>query len=80
MITKEELKREVDQLPENLVEEAYSFLKKIVSQKNTETKENNWKLWRSNLEKFSSDFMDNRNQPAHESCHLPCTHPIIPLP
>ena len=32
MITKEELKKEVDKLPENMLEEVYSLLKRITRQ------------------------------------------------
>lgn len=33
MITKEELKSEVDKLPENLLDEVYAFLKRVIQQK-----------------------------------------------
>ena len=35
MITKEELKKEVDKLPENLVQEVYALLKKVILKKKT---------------------------------------------
>jgi hypothetical protein len=35
MITKEELKKEVDRLPENLLEEVYSLLKRLTQAKKT---------------------------------------------
>jgi hypothetical protein len=58
MITKEQVKKEVDKIPDNLLEEAYSLLKKISGrQKNFD-----WKTWEKNLEKFSADFMNTRTQ------------------
>jgi hypothetical protein len=58
VITKEQVKKEVDKIPDNLLEEAYSLLKKIT----TRQKDFNWKTWEKNLEKFTADFMDTRTQ------------------
>jgi len=66
MVTKEELKKEVDRLPESLVEEVYSLLKKVLKKK-AHPRENNWNLWKNNLDKFTPDFMDNRNQSDYQS-------------
>lgn len=71
MITKEELKREVDKLPENLLQEAYALLKRIILQSKTETGsdinlDKSWKEWKISLEKFTPDFMEKRDQPAHQ--------------
>lgn len=38
MITKEELKQEVDLLPENMLEEVYVLLKKLTQQKRADQK------------------------------------------
>jgi hypothetical protein len=35
MISREELKKEVDKLPENLLDEVYAFLKRVILQKKT---------------------------------------------
>ena len=58
MITKEQVKKEVDKIPDNLLEEAYSLLKKI----STRQKDFNWKDWEKSLEKFTPDFMNTRTQ------------------
>jgi len=63
MITKEQIKKEVDKIPDNLLEEAYSALKKIA----TRQKDFNWKTWEKNLEKFTSDFMNTRTQSLDSS-------------
>ncbi len=67
MITKEELKKEVDKLPESLLEEAYALLKRIVLQRKGSIEENDWKDWRQSLNKFSPDFMDSREQSANQT-------------
>ncbi len=67
MITKEELKKEVDRLPESLLEEAYALLKRIVLQRKGSIEENTWKDWRQSLNKFSPDFMDSHEQSAHQT-------------
>lgn len=64
MVTKEELKKEVDRLPESLVEEVYALLKRIVQQSKARINENNWDSWKRSLEKFTPDFMDNHEQPS----------------
>lgn len=58
MVTKEQVKKEVDKIPDGLLEEAYSLLKKITTRK----KDFNWKTWEKNLEKFTTDFMNTRSQ------------------
>lgn len=63
MITKEELKKEVDKLPESLLDEVYSLLKRITKQKKTGIKDD-WNTWKNNLEKFTPDFMSIREQPS----------------
>lgn len=70
MITKEELKKEVDRLPENLLEEVYSFLRKVIF-RNRKTEQQHgedvrWKKWKNNLEEFTPDFMSDRNQPPDQ--------------
>ena len=65
MITKEELKKEVDKLPENLVEEVYAILRRDHSEKKLKG-DDRLRKWANSLEKFSPDFMVNRNQPARQ--------------
>jgi uncharacterized protein HemX len=71
MITKEEIKKEVDKLPSSLLEEVYSFLKKVSQRaKGGVTEDKNskkWEEWWSNLQKFSPDFMNDRTQPKTQS-------------
>lgn len=67
MVTKEELKKEVDRLPESLVEEVYVLLKRVLQQRKAGFDANNWGKWKHSLDKFTSDFMDNREQPSHQS-------------
>ncbi len=67
MVTKEELKKEVDKLPESLLEEVYVLLKRLLLQKNAWTEENNWTKWKQSLDKFTPDFMDNCDQPTHQT-------------
>lgn len=67
MVTKEELKKEVDRLPESLLEEVYVLLKRLVLQKKAGTEENNWTKWKQGLDKFTPDFMDNREQSTHQT-------------
>ncbi len=59
MVTKEQIKKEVDKIPDNLLDEAYALLKKITFQ----TKRITWKEWQNSLDKFTPDFMNSRNQP-----------------
>lgn len=68
MISKEELKKEVDKIPDNLLEEAYALLKSV----NRESKKENrdpigWSNWRKNLENFTADFMTSRDQTIIQS-------------
>ncbi len=68
MVTKEELKREIDKIPENLLEEAYALLKNVNrggKKGNSDKKE--WNNWRANLENFSTDFMTSRDQTIIQS-------------
>lgn len=67
MVTKEELKKEVDKLPESLLEEVYTLLKRLLLQKKTAAPENNWTKWKHSLDKFTPDFMDTREQSTHQT-------------
>lgn len=72
MITKEELKKEVDKLPESLLNEVYTLFKRIILQKkagiNSEISLNNsWKEWKNSLEKFTPDFMNSRGQSSNQT-------------
>ena len=72
MVTKEEIKKEVDKLPNNILEEVYAYLKTVTDKKNTKPlteKEikDQWEKWWENLKNFSPDFMEERDQPTeHE--------------
>jgi hypothetical protein len=71
MITKEELKREVDKLPESLLDEAYALLKKVIFRNKKRTgrpavDDNGWQNWSRNLEKFTPDFMSGRDEPFNQ--------------
>ncbi len=65
MISKEELKKEVDKLPETLLDEVYSLLKQVTLPKKA-SDDGDWNKWKSNLEKFSPDFMDTRQQTSQQ--------------
>ena len=70
MISKEELKKEVDKLPENLLDEVYAFLKRVILQKKTGTApglDTSWNNWKNNLAKFTPDFMNNREQAPRQN-------------
>ncbi|MBX2965047.1 MAG: hypothetical protein KF845_02790 [Cyclobacteriaceae bacterium] len=67
MVTKEELKKEVDKLPDSLLEEVYTLLKRLALQKKASAGENNWTKWKHSLDKFTPDFMDNREQFTHQT-------------
>lgn len=67
MVTKEELKKEVDRLPESLLDEVYALLKRLVLQKKAGTEEYNWTKWKQSLDKFTPDFMDSREQSTHQT-------------
>jgi hypothetical protein len=68
MVTKEEIKREVDNLPNNLLDEVYSYLKNVsliskkeLSEEEARRKCKDW--WDDPETTASSDFMNERNQP-----------------
>ena len=68
MITKDELKKEVDKIPDNLLEEAYALLKRVNQDKNKENQGlARWDSWKKNLENFSADFMISRDQTIIQS-------------
>jgi hypothetical protein len=66
MPTKEDLKREVDRLPQSLVEEVYVLLKRVIEQRKASIEKNNWNEWRHSLDNFTPDFMDYQQQPASQ--------------
>ena len=71
MVTKEEIKKEVDNLPDNLLNEVYTFLKEVTERKSKKPLTDkevraHWGKWRKNLKNFSSDFMNERNQPTDQ--------------
>jgi hypothetical protein len=59
MITKEQVKKEIDNIPDSLLGDVYSFLLRISHRK----KEFNWQNWEKGMNEFTPDFMDSRNQP-----------------
>ncbi len=66
MVTKEEIKKEVDNLPDNLLGDVYRFLKDVVSKRSRASVEDIRKKqdeWWINLKNFSPDFMNERIQP-----------------
>jgi len=71
MVTKEQIKKEVDNLPENLLDEVHDFLISISEKNSTEESEEEkrkkWDAWWKNLENFSPDFMNERIQPPLET-------------
>jgi hypothetical protein len=71
MITKEEIKREVDKLPDNSLGEVYDYLKAVSGKKQPKVSEEetrkSWEEWWDNLESFSPDFMNERIQPPLET-------------
>ncbi|HEY9047732.1 MAG TPA: hypothetical protein VIN08_17620 [Ohtaekwangia sp.] len=70
MITKEELKKEVDKLPDDLLDEVFSLLQQVLRQTKDSTKNMStqaWGNWKKNLEQFSPDFMNDRNQSSNQS-------------
>jgi len=67
MVTKEELKKEVDRLPDSLLEEVFTLLKRLVLQKKAGPEEHNWVKWKQSLDKFTPDFMDKREQSTHQT-------------
>jgi hypothetical protein len=71
MVTKEEIKREVDNLPNSLLDEVLSYLKGIslVNKKEISDEENKkrWEEWWNNVKGFSPDFMNERIQPPLET-------------
>ena len=62
MITKEQLKRELEKLQDNLLEEVYTLLQRVVNRKDVTRNVVTWENWRSNLNQFTPDFMSNRDQ------------------
>ena len=62
MVTKDQIKKEIDNVPDSLLEEVFAWLKKITGK----TRRLTWAEWQANLTQFSPDFMDNRSQPANQ--------------
>jgi hypothetical protein len=59
LVTREQIKEEVDKIPDKFLDEAYTLLRKITIR----SKRTTWEEWETSLEKFTPDFMDNRNLP-----------------
>ncbi len=65
MITKDDLKNEVDNLPDSLLEDVYVALKRIkLEQKTTEVM--GWNKWKMNLDQFTPDFMAGERQQEYQ--------------
>ncbi len=60
-VTREEIKSEVDKIPDHLLVEAYTLLKSLINEGKVVSID--WNSWEQNLKNFSDDFMVNRNQP-----------------
>lgn len=70
MATKEEIKKEVDKLPANLLDEVHSYLKSVRDKNSLSEDEarRKWKEWWDDPETtFSPDFMNERVQPPLEN-------------
>jgi hypothetical protein len=70
MATKEEIKKEVDKLPANPLDEVYSYLKSVRDKNSLSEDEarRKWKEWWDDPETtFSPDFMNERVQPPLEN-------------
>ena len=67
MVTKDELKKEVGKIPDNLLEEAYDFFKNVNLEGKKKQDPMYWQNWEKNLENFSSDFMTSRDQTIIQS-------------
>jgi hypothetical protein len=59
LVTREQIKEEIEKIPDECLDEAYTLLRKITSR----TKPTTWTEWETSLEKFTPDFMDDRKQP-----------------
>ena len=68
MITRDDLKKELDKLPESVLDEVYSLLTKIKSNAKSRIGDNLnlWKTWIRNLDNFTPDFMNHRDQSMNE--------------
>jgi len=66
MITKEELKKEVDKLPDGFVEEVYALLNRFVKQKKMTEKVSREK-WQQCFNMFTPDFMEDHAQPPKQT-------------
>ena len=70
MATKEEIKKEVDKLPANLLDEVYSYLKSVRDKNSLSEEEarRKWKEWWDDPETtFSPDYMNEHIQPPLEN-------------
>jgi hypothetical protein len=70
MVTKEEIKKEVDKLPASLLDEVYSYLKSVRDKNSLSEEEakRKWKEWWDDPKTtFSPDFMNERIQPPLEN-------------
>ncbi len=62
MISKEILKKEVDNLPDNLLDEVYALLRKIITRKSNSDSEQAIQKLKNSINKFTPDFLSNRNE------------------
>ena len=58
MVTKEQVKKEIDNVPDGFLDGIFAFVIRFTRA----PKRISWKEWRANLDKFTPDFMQNRNQ------------------
>jgi len=62
MISKEILKKEVDNLPDNLLDEVYALLRKIIARKGNSDSSQEIQKLKNIINKFTPDFLSNRNE------------------
>jgi hypothetical protein len=60
MITRDDIKREVDKLPDYMLDEVYSMFKKFIIQNPSTSMKS--KAWKDNLDNFPPDFLEVREQ------------------
>lgn len=69
MISKETLKKEIDLIPETLLEKIHIFIQNELRNAAQQTIQRNGYLqenWVSNLDEFTPDFMETREQYPHQ--------------
>jgi hypothetical protein len=60
MVSKEILKREVDNLPDNLLDEVYALLRKILNRKSNSDSGQAIQKLKDSINKFTPDYLSDR--------------------